>query len=154
MILWRMGQLKLKNTDKMIRRAKANWKGNLTEGTGTLTTQSGVLDTSHYSYKTRFEEGSKGTNPEELLAAAHAGCFTMAVVSIITKKNLTPSLINTEAVVTLEGLAITGIHLSISGSVTGMSEKQFTAATKEAEKNCIISKALSVPITSEAHFIS
>ena len=70
----------------MKRTAKAHWQGNLKEGKGTLSTQSGVLDKTNYSFKTRFEEGEKGTNPEELLAAAHAGCYTMSVVSILTKK--------------------------------------------------------------------
>ena len=138
----------------MLRTAKAHWQGNLRDGKGTLSTQSGILENTNYSFKTRFEEGEKGTNPEELLAAAHAGCFTMAVDSILTQKRLNPSLLDTVATVTMEGLTITGIHLSITGSVKGISADEFVAVTKDAEKNCIISKVLNVAITSEAHFIS
>ena len=137
----------------MLRTAKAHWQGNLKEGKGTLSTQSGILDKTNYSFKTRFEEGEKGTNPEELLAAAHAGCFTMAVDSILTNKGLNPTSLDTTATLTLEGLDITAIHLSITGSVTGINADEFTAVTKDAEKNCIISKSLKVVITSEAHFI-
>jgi len=137
----------------MKRTAKAHWTGTLKEGKGTLTTPSGILDKTNYSFKTRFE-GEKGTNPEELLAAAHAGCFTMAVGSILTQKGLNPSALDTEAILSMEGLTVTGIHLSITGSVSGISADEFTAITKDAEKNCIISKALSVPITSEAHFVA
>lgn len=137
----------------MKRSAKAHWEGSLKEGKGTLSSQSGVLNQTAYSFKTRFEEGVTGTNPEELLAAAHAGCFTMAVSSMITAKGFTPKALDTEAVVTMEGLAVTGVHLIISGSAEGMSQEQFTEITKDAEKNCVISKALSVKITSEAKFI-
>jgi osmotically inducible protein OsmC len=138
----------------MKRTAKAHWSGNLKEGKGTLTTPSGILNNTNYSFKTRFEGGEAGTNPEELLAAAHAGCYTMAVGAILTQKGLTPSSLNTEAVVSMEGLSITGVHLSITGSVSGISADEFIAVTKDAEKNCIISKALSVPISSEAHFVA
>lgn len=135
----------------MKRTAKAHWEGNLKEGKGTLTSQSGILNNTNYSFKTRFE-GDPGTNPEELLAAAHAGCFTMAVSGALTQKGLTPKTLDTEAVLSMEGLTITGVHLIISGSVDGISADEFTAITKDAEKNCIISKALSVAITSEAKF--
>ena len=131
--------------------AKAHWQGNLKEGKGTLNTPSGVLDNTNYSFKTRFE-GEKGTNPEELLAAAHAGCFTMAVCAILTQKGLSPTVLDTEVTLSMEGLAITAIHLSITGKVIGISADEFTAITNDAEKNCIISKAFSVAITSEAHF--
>lgn len=137
----------------MIRTAKAHWEGNLKEGKGTLDTQSGILNKTNYSFKTRFEESKKGTNPEELLAAAHAGCFTMAVSAMLTEKGLTPIALDTEATLTLEGLSITGIHLTITASVKGMNAEAFTAITKAAEENCVISKALSIPISSEAHFI-
>lgn len=136
----------------MLRTAKAHWSGTLKEGNGTLTTQSGVLDNTKYSFTTRFE-GEKGTNPEELIGAANAGCFTMWVASLLTKKGLNPASLDTEAAVTLEGTTITGIHLTITGSVSGISAEEFDAITKEAEKDCIISKALSVPITSEAHLV-
>lgn len=138
----------------MKRTAKAHWTGSLKEGKGNLTTESGILNSTNYSFKTRFEEGITGTNPEELLAAAHAGCFTMSVSAILTKKGLIPVSLNTEAVVSMEGLSITGIHLSITGSVSGISADEFTAITKDAEKNCVISKALSVSITSEAHLVA
>ena len=138
----------------MIRTATAHWQGNLKDGNGTLSTQSGILTKTNYSFKTRFEEGQKGTNPEELLAASHAGCFTMWVASIIDKKGLIPTSLETTATLTLEGLSITAIHLSIKGSVKGLNANEFDLVVKEAEQNCIVSKALKVAITSEAHFIS
>jgi osmotically inducible protein OsmC len=137
----------------MKRSANAHWSGNLKEGKGSLTTPSGILDNTNYSFKTRFES-EKGTNPEELLAAAHAGCFTMAVGAQLTQKGLTPLALDTEAVVSMEGLKITGVHLSITGSVKGISAEEFEAVTKDAEKNCIISKVLNTTITSEAHFVA
>jgi osmotically inducible protein OsmC len=142
-----------KKQKQMKRTAKAHWSGNLKEGEGTLTTQSGILDGTRFSYKTRFEEDKKGTNPEELLAAAHAGCFTMAVDSHLTKNGFNPKFLDTEATITMEGTTITGVHLSITGSVPGISANEFEKVTKEAEKNCVISRALSIPISSEAHFV-
>lgn len=133
--------------------AKAHWEGTLKEGKGALTTPSGILNNTNYSFKTRFE-GEKGTNPEELLAASHAGCFTMATGSMLTAKGLNPTSLDTEVTVTMENLTITAIHLSITGKVAGITAAEFAEVTKNAEKNCIISKALSVPITSEAHFIA
>lgn len=135
----------------MKRTATANWQGNLKEGKGTLSTQSKILDKTKYSFKTRFEEGEKGTNPEELLAAAHAGCFTMSVASILDKKGITTGSLDTEASLTLEGLSITAIHLSITGSVKGINANEFATVVKEAKENCIISKALKVAITAESH---
>jgi osmotically inducible protein OsmC len=137
----------------MKRTAKAHWEGNLKEGKGTLSSQSGILEKTNYSFKTRFEEGEKGTNPEELLAAAHAGCFTMAVAAILTQKGLSPASLDTEAIVTMEGLSITSVQLLISGSVAGINAEDFTVITKDAEKSCLISKILSIPINSEAHFV-
>ncbi len=138
----------------MKRTATAHWEGNLKEGKGSLTTASHILKQTNYSFKTRFEDGASGTNPEELLAAAHAGCFTMAVVAMLTQKNITPTALDTEATLTMEGLSITNIHLSISGLVPGITAYDFTAMTKDAEKNCLISKVLNIPISSEAHFKS
>ena len=135
----------------MIRTATAHWEGNLKEGKGSLTTESNILKQTNYSYKTRFEEGVAGTNPEELLAAAHAGCFTMAVAAMLTQKNITPTALDTEATLTMKGLSITNIHLSITGLVTGITADDFTAITKDAEKNCLISKVLNILIISEAH---
>lgn len=137
----------------MIRTAKAHWQGNLKDGKGKLSTQSGILDETNYSFKTRFEEGEKGTNPEELLAVAHAGCFTMSVASILDKKGLAPGKLETSAILTLEGLAITAIHLSIKGSELDINADAFADIVKEAEENCIVSKALKVPISSEANLI-
>jgi osmotically inducible protein OsmC len=137
----------------MKRTAKAHWQGSLKEGKGTLSTQSGTLENTNYSFKTRFEEGEKGTNPEELIGAAHAGCFTMFVASLLTQKGLNPKSLDTEATVTLENGSITSIHLSITGTVDGINTEDFSAVTKDAEKNCIVSKIFSIPITSEAHFI-
>jgi len=133
--------------------AKAHWSGTLKEGKGALSTPSGILNNTNYSFKTRFEEGVTGTNPEELLAAAHAGCFTMQVGALLTKKGLNPTSLETDASLTMEDLIITAIHLSITGSVSGITAEEFTAITKDAEKNCIISKVLNATITSEAKFV-
>lgn len=133
----------------MKRTASAHWEGDLKSGNGNLSTQSTVLNKSQYSFNTRFAEGI-GTNPEELLAAAHAGCFTMAVSMILGQAGFTATSLDTEASVTLEGLAITGVHLTIKGKVPNISQEQFAEITKTAEKNCLISKALSIPISSEA----
>ncbi len=137
----------------MKRTAKAQWKGTLKEGAGTLSTQSGILENTNYSFKTRFAEGEAGTNPEELLAAAHAGCFTMAVGAKLTEKGLVPESLHTEAVLTMESLSITGIHLMIKGSIPGIEEDEFVTISKEAEQNCLISKVLNIPISSEAQLI-
>lgn len=137
----------------MKRTAKAHWQGTLKEGKGTLSTESGILSETNYSFKTRFVEGEKGTNPEELLAAAHAGCFTMSVGAMLTEKGLDPASLDTVATLTMEGLTITAIHLSITGSVAGISAEDFVAVTKAAEKNCVISRALNVAITSEANLV-
>ncbi len=138
----------------MIRKATAHWEGNLKEGKGSLTTTSNILKATNYSFKTRFEDGATGTNPEELLAAAHAGCFTMAVASILTQKNINPIALDTEATLTMEGLSIKNIHLSIIGLVPEITAADFIVITKEAEKNCLISKILNIPIISEAYLKS
>jgi osmotically inducible protein OsmC len=135
----------------MKRTAKAHWAGNLKEGRGEITTQSGILNNTNYSFKTRFVGEETGTNPEELLAAAHAGCFTMAVSAALTEKGLNPLALDTEATVQMEGLSITSVHLHITGTVPGLSAAEFEAITKGAEKNCLISKVLSIPISSAAH---
>ena len=133
----------------MKRKASAHWEGSLKEGNGKLSTESTVLNGNQYSFKTRFEDGV-GTNPEELLAAAHAGCFTMAVSAALGQQGKTPERLDTEAAVTMEGMAITGVHLKITGRVPGLSADEFAAVTKGAEQNCLVSKVLSIPITSEA----
>jgi osmotically inducible protein OsmC len=137
----------------MKRTASAHWEGDLKAGKGNLSSQSSVLNKTQYSFNTRFADGV-GTNPEELLAAAHAGCFTMAVTAALTREGITATTLDTEVAVNMENLAITGIHLSIKGKVPGITAEKFTEVTKGAEKNCIISKALSVPITSDAVLIN
>ena len=138
----------------MKRTAKAHWSGNLKEGKGEITTQSGILNKTNYSFKTRFTGEETSTNPEELLAAAHAGCFTMAVGAALTEKGCSATALDTEAILTMEGLAITAVHLSITGTVPGIDATEFEAITKGAEQNCLISKVLNIPISSEAHFVS
>ena len=133
----------------MKRTAKAHWKGTLMDGQGQITTQSTTLNNTQYSFKTRFADGV-GTNPEELIAAAHAGCFTMAVGAALTQAGFTPGDLNTEAVLDLDmvALQINGIQLNLVGSaITGVSEDTFKQIAEGAKANCIISKALSVPIT-------
>lgn len=137
----------------MERTAKAHWQGNFKEGNGTVSTQSGILKEANYSNKSRFEEGEGGTNPEELLGAAHAGCFTMSVAAILSNKGIIPKSLDTKATVTLIDLNITNVHLSITGDVSGITMDEFSAVTKEAEKNCPVSKALKTSITSEAHLL-
>ena len=138
----------------MQRTAKAHWSGNIKEGKGELTTQSEILNKTNYSFKTRFLGGEKGTNPEELLAAAHAGCFTMAVSYALTEKGLVVIELDAEATVSMDSAGITGINLSISGNVPGLSFEEFEAVTKEAERNCLISKVLSISVSSQAFLVS
>lgn len=133
----------------MKRTASAHWEGDLKTGKGNLSTQSTVLDKSSYSFGTRFENG-KGTNPEELLAAAHAGCFTMAVGHALSQAGFTVTSLDTVATITLEDLTVTGSHLEMKGKVPGISKEKFEEIVKDAEKNCVISRALSVKITSTA----
>jgi osmotically inducible protein OsmC len=138
----------------MKRTAKAHWSGDIKEGKGELTTQSEVLNNTNYSFKTRFTGEEKGTNPEELLAVAHAGCFTMAVSHMLSDKGIYTVSLNTEATLTMENFSITGIHLSITGAVFGISAEEFEAITKSAEQNCLISKVLNISISSESHLVS
>jgi osmotically inducible protein OsmC len=133
----------------MKRTAKAHWNGTLKEGKGEISTQSTTLNNTQFSFKTRFEEGV-GTNPEELIAAAHAGCFTMAVGAALTQAGFTPGDLSTDAVLDLDmaTLSITHIQLNLVGSpIEGVSEEKFNEIAEGAKANCIISKALSVPIS-------
>ncbi len=133
----------------MKRTAKAHWNGTLNNGKGELSTQSTILNHAQYSFKTRFQDGV-GTNPEELIAAAHAGCFTMAVSAALSQAGFTPGDLNTEAILDLDmaKLSINGIQLVLNGSkIDGVPEEQFKQIAEGAKANCIISKALSVPIT-------
>jgi len=133
----------------MKRTANAHWNGTLQAGSGEITTQSTVLNKTQYSFKTRFADGI-GTNPEELIAAAHAGCFTMAVGAALSQAGFTPGDLTTDAILELDmqALSITGIHLDLKASVIdGVDEAKFKAIAEDAKANCIISKALSVPFT-------
>jgi osmotically inducible protein OsmC len=135
----------------MKRTAKAHWNGTLKSGSGELSTQSTVLNSTQYSYKTRFQEGV-GTNPEELIAAAHAGCFTMAVGAALTEAGITPGDLNTEAILDLDMTTsnIAGIHLNLKGAqIEGVTPEQFQQIAEGAKANCIVSKILNVPITLE-----
>jgi osmotically inducible protein OsmC len=133
----------------MKRTAKAHWNGNLKEGKGEISSQSSTLNQTPYSFKTRFESGI-GTNPEELIAAAHAGCFTMAVSATLERAGFLANDLNTEATLDLDmaNLKITGIHLDLKASlIDGVSAKAFQEIAEGAKANCIVSKALNVPIT-------
>ncbi|MXV49686.1 OsmC family peroxiredoxin [Pedobacter sp. HMF7647] len=133
----------------MIRNATAEWQGSGKEGKGNLTTQSTVLNKTQYSFNTRFADGV-GTNPEELVAAAHAGCFTMKLSFVLNEKGFTADNLNTRCEITFENGAITKSHLIVTASVPGISQEQFQEAVKDAEENCPISKLLDTEITSEA----
>ena len=137
----------------MKRKASAVWNGGLKDGRGTISTDSGVLSNTQYSFSTRFEEG-KGTNPEELIAAAHAGCFSMALSGKLGAANLTAESINTTAAVTLEktdaGFTITAIHLDVTARVPGADQAAFETAANEAKAGCPVSRLLNATITMDA----
>ena len=133
----------------MIRTANAVWNGSGKDGNGTVSTQSTVLNGAQYSYKTRFEDGI-GTNPEELIAAAHASCFTMKLSFSIGAAGFTPDSLNTKCEITFENGVLTKSHLIVDAKVPGISKEQFDAAVKDAEANCPISKLLKLEISSEA----
>ncbi len=129
----------------MDRHATAVWKGNLKEGNGTLDTQSGVLSKTPYSFKTRFEDesGKSGTNPEELLAAAHAGCFAMQLSHFLAENGTPAEKLDAKAVVTLvPGTGITGSALTLVGTVPGIDAAKFKELAEKAKENCPVSKAL------------
>ncbi|WP_207420910.1 OsmC family protein [Desertivirga brevis] len=141
----------------MIRRSSAVWNGSGKEGKGTLTSTSGVLSSTPYSFAARFEseDGKAGTNPEELIAAAHAGCFTMALSFQLSGAGFVPEELKTEAAVRVDpsegGFSITAITLKLEAKVPGISEEQFQELANAAKAGCPVSKALSsVPITLEA----
>jgi osmotically inducible protein OsmC len=140
----------------MIRKAKAVWRGTGREGNGNLSSDSGVLDETPYSFKTRFEN-EKGTNPEELLAAAHAGCFAMALAFRLQAAGYTPTELNAEAVVTLEsegqGFRIGSSALTLRAKVPNLDEAKFVELAKNAETTCPISKVLKAAITLDAKLI-
>ena len=137
----------------MIRKAKAAWRGTGRDGDGDLTTDSRVLDESPYSYRTRFEN-QKGTNPEELLAAAHAGCFTMALAFQLQTAGYTPTELTTVAAVSLDpdgqGFRITRSALTLTADVPGLDQATFARLAEVAEKTCPVSRVLNAEITLEA----
>jgi lipoyl-dependent peroxiredoxin len=140
----------------MIRKAKAVWRGTGRAGDGDLSTDSGVLAKTPYSFRTRFEN-EKGTNPEELIAAAHAGCFTMALAFQLQGAGYTPTELSTEAAVSLDpdggGFRISRSALTLRAKVPNLSEAAFAEMAKSAELNCPVSKVLKAEITLDAKLI-
>ncbi len=137
----------------MQKHASAVWQGALKDGHGIISTESGTLQDAPYGFNTRFE-GVRGTNPEELIAAAHAGCFSMALSAILGQANLTAERIETRATVTLEkqaeGFAITAVHLDVTARVPGATQESFEQAAQAAKAGCPVSKVLSARITLDA----
>lgn len=137
----------------MIKKAWAVWKGSLKEGGGTISTETGVLNEAPYGFKARFENG-KGTNPEELIGAAHAGCFSMALSLMLGEAGLTPEKIETHAAVTLEkvgdGFEITASHLNVVARVPNADQVKFTEIANKAKVGCPVSKLLKAKITMDA----
>jgi osmotically inducible protein OsmC len=137
----------------MKRKASAVWRGGLKDGKGTISSESGVLKDAQYSFSTRFENGI-GTNPEELIAAAHAGCFSMAFSAELGKAGITPESIHTTATVTLEktdaGFTVTESHLDVSARIPGVDQAKFTAAANAAKAGCPISRLLKANVTMDA----
>lgn len=137
----------------MRRKATAIWRGGLKDGNGTISTESGVLSDTQYSFATRFENGV-GTNPEELIAAAHAGCFSMALSGELQKSGLTVESIRTIASVTIEkegsGFTISAIHLNVAAKIPGADIKVFNEAATVAKENCPVSKLVKAKITMDA----
>ncbi|MBK7037071.1 MAG: OsmC family peroxiredoxin [Chitinophagales bacterium] len=136
----------------MKRNGTAVWNGTGKEGTGHVSTQSGVLKQSQYSWSTRFADGI-GTNPEELIAAAHAGCFSMKLSFVLNSKELTPDEINTTCTITLDNGAITESHLEVTAKVPGATTLSFAASAEEAKLTCPVSKLLNTTITLNATLI-
>jgi osmotically inducible protein OsmC len=141
----------------MQRTASAHWSGGLKDGKGTISTQSGVLSQTQYSFSTRFENGI-GTNPEELIAAAHAGCFSMALSGQLGAAGMTAQSIDTTATLTLDktdaGFSITAIHLDVKAKIPGADQAKFDEAAQNAEKGCPVSRVLKATITMTAQLVS
>ena len=137
----------------MQRKASAHWSGGLKDGKGTITSGSGVLKDTPYSFSTRFES-QPGTNPEELIAAAHAGCFTMALSAQLGNSGMTAQALDTTATVTLEkldaGFTITAIHLQVTAKIAGADQAKFAEAAKNAKEGCPVSRVLKANITMDA----
>jgi osmotically inducible protein OsmC len=140
----------------MIRKASAVWNGSLKEGKGTISTESKVLSNAQYSFSTRFENGI-GTNPEELIAAAHAGCFSMALSAQLGGAGITPESIETTAAVTLEkidaGFTVTKVHLDVTAKIPGADAAAFEKAAQDAKAGCPISRLLKAEITMTAKLV-
>jgi len=140
----------------MVRKASAVWKGSLKEGKGTISTDSKVLSNAQYSFSTRFENGA-GTNPEELIAAAHAGCFSMALSAQLGNAGITPESVETTASVTLEktdaGFTVTKVHLDVAAKIPGASQAAFEKAAQDAKVGCPISRLLKAEITMSAKLL-
>jgi lipoyl-dependent peroxiredoxin len=130
----------------MKRKASAVWNGTIMEGKGSISTQSTVLNNAQYSFKTRFADGV-GTNPEELIAAAHAGCFTMQLSANIGEAGFTPESLETSCEVTFENGSVTKSHLTVHAKVEGLEQSKFAELVEHAEKNCPISKLLNTEIS-------
>jgi osmotically inducible protein OsmC len=137
----------------MKRKAYAVWRGGIIDGSGTISTDSGVLSNTQYSFSSRFEHGI-GTNPEELIAAAHAGCFSMALSGQLVAAKLTAETINTTATVSIEkqgdGFTITAVHLDVTAKIPGASIEAFNMAAQKAKEGCPVSKVLNARITMDA----
>ena len=132
--------------------ATAKWLGTGKEGSGTVSSQSGAFSDAQYSYKSRFEEGT-GTNPEELIAAAHAGCFSMKLSFVLGEAGFTPDSIETKCTVSLDSGVITESHLDVKATVPGLDNNKFVELANAAKDGCPVSKALSVNITMDAALV-
>ena len=141
----------------MIKKASAVWKGSLKEGGGVISTESGVLKETQYGFKSRFESGT-GTNPEELIGAAHAGCFSMALSLILGEAGFTPDRIETQAAVTIDkagdGFAITSSHLDVAAKIPNIDQAKFDELANKAKEGCPVSKVLNAKITMNARLES
>lgn len=141
----------------IVKKASAHWEGDLKNGIGSISTETGVLREAPYGFKARFE-GGKGTNPEELIGAAHAGCFSMALSMILGNAGFTADSIDTQAEVSLDqvegGFAISAVHLILKAKVPGASQEKFDELTKAAKEGCPVSKVLNAKITLDATLLS
>ena len=141
----------------MIKKASAVWKGSLKDGGGVISTESGVLKETQYGFKSRFESGT-GTNPEELIGAAHAGCFSMALSLILGEAGFTPDRIETQAAVTIDkagdGFAITSSHLDVAAKIPNIDQAKFDELANKAKEGCPVSKVLNAKITMNARLES
>lgn len=138
---------------KFTRKANANWKGTGMEGKGTISTESTTLNNAQLSFKTRFQDGSVGTNPEELVGAAHAGCFTMQLSFLLSEAGYTPENLDTEAKITFEDGTITQSQLTLKASVPGINNEEFQQIAGKAKEICPLSKLLKAEITLTAELV-